>query len=107
MDEHRLSTMNLQRQIGGPLPSIGDHKQFAMAVATYDVPQIRQPVQIALSQSASLKEIVRRIELTMAGLMKIHSYEPIQENDFDLSLLCLQLGGPKLVYALQHAGISG
>ncbi|KIJ43226.1 hypothetical protein M422DRAFT_170078, partial [Sphaerobolus stellatus SS14] len=98
-----LKAMNLQRRIGTLMHAIGDHKRFAMAVATYDVPRIRQLVRIALSQSASPKEIVRRIELAMAGLKKTCSYE---ENDFDLGLLCLQLGGPKLVYALQHAGAS-
>ncbi|KIJ36456.1 hypothetical protein M422DRAFT_77421, partial [Sphaerobolus stellatus SS14] len=95
--------MNLQRKIGKLLSVIGDHKRFAMAVATHDVPRIHQLVKTAIENNASPREIVRRIENSMAGLMKTCSYEA---KDFDLGLLCWQLGGPKLVYALQRAGVS-
>lgn len=46
-----------------------------MAVATHNVPQVRQLTQTALRHGASPREIVRRIEGAVAGVKKTKGYD--------------------------------
>ena len=66
---------------------------------TDDIPKLRQTIAVALRNGCSVTVILDRLQRAVAG-----TYRPRGGNtdqDFDLTTLCIRLGGPKLLFALQ------
>ena len=66
---------------------------------THDIPKLRQTIAVALRNGCSVTVLMDRLMRAVAG-----TYRPRGGNtdqDFDLTTLCIRLGGPKLLFALQ------
>ncbi|GJE91565.1 hypothetical protein PsYK624_077150 [Phanerochaete sordida] len=99
----KLMALSLTRKYGSVLDKLDDARRFIMAVATKDVPRLQQLVRQGLKEHASISKIVQRVE---DSLNKVYHARGYSEDDKDVSLMVLRLGGRKLLYALsQYIGI--
>lgn len=91
--------MNLKRRLGNLLEKLSDYKRFVMAIATMDVPRLKQLIRVALARNVSISRLIRLLQDAVEGTYSARGY---MDDDIDLGVLVYRLGGPKLVYAMGH-----
>ncbi|KAI0748796.1 hypothetical protein BC629DRAFT_1243540, partial [Irpex lacteus] len=91
--------LNQTRKYSSLLGKLDDHRRFTMAVAELDVRRLRQLVKQSIAEGASITKIVSRIEESVSGVYQARGYN---DDDLDISLLILRLGGRKLLYAMSQ-----
>ncbi|RDX54397.1 hypothetical protein OH76DRAFT_1320249, partial [Lentinus brumalis] len=77
-----------------------DHERFMDAMANSDFESVGRLVKVAIKNNKGVREIVRRLELAIAGKYHVRSY---QEKHYEVQRLVLSLGGPRLAYTLSKA----
>ncbi|KIJ59298.1 hypothetical protein HYDPIDRAFT_60297, partial [Hydnomerulius pinastri MD-312] len=87
------------RKIKRMLSQLEDHSSLVMAMSQADIPWLRQMLQTALKNGASVCAILRMIEdaLERGYKPRGHSKESV-----DLAMLVYRLGGGNLLYALNQ-----
>ncbi|KAG2757841.1 hypothetical protein P692DRAFT_20867349 [Suillus brevipes Sb2] len=95
----KLQSLNDARKIKRMLSVIEDHSSLVMALAQCDVPWLRNLLQTALHNNASIRTILRLIEDALERGYRPRTHG--KEAD-DLALLILRLGGHNLLYALSQ-----
>ncbi|KAI1784985.1 hypothetical protein LXA43DRAFT_900727, partial [Ganoderma leucocontextum] len=91
--------LNMGQKCATALRHLEDARRFQMAVATTDVPRVRQLVDQAMKDGSSLSAITSKIELAGAGLYEARGYD---ETDYDIALLILRSGGRALLHSLSE-----
>lgn len=91
--------MNLSRKCGNLLSRVDGSRRFAMAVASNDVPRLQSIVRLALKKGASISTITAKIQEAMDGTYHARGYNA---TDIDIALMCLRLGGRRLLYGMNH-----
>lgn len=97
---HNLQISNLQRRVGQLLGKFGLHKQVLMAIATQDIPRLRQTMCVALRKGVSMDRLIRILQDTSNGVYRARGHD---QTDIDLVALVHHIGGSKLLYAVAHA----
>ncbi|EIW60547.1 uncharacterized protein TRAVEDRAFT_45797 [Trametes versicolor FP-101664 SS1] len=67
----RLKELNDIRRRGTCIERLDDYKRFSMAIATMDVPRLRQLVAVSIRRGASAEAIVARMRDAENGLVKL------------------------------------
>ncbi|KAJ6563761.1 hypothetical protein B0H10DRAFT_1843437 [Mycena sp. CBHHK59/15] len=70
-----------------------------MAIATSDVPRLRQIIQHALDRNVSIHAILELVQDAIQRVRRVYDYK---EKEIDLASLVQHLGGRRLLYALNH-----
>ncbi|THH06902.1 hypothetical protein EW146_g9475, partial [Bondarzewia mesenterica] len=99
LDAYRLNSLNVVRKASASLRCLDDYRRFVMGVATYDVRRVRQLVAVAVSQGMGIKRIIERLKESADRVYAARQYD---QQDFDMALLMLRVGGQKLLYATAH-----
>ena len=97
----RLRVLTAGRKIAGLCRALSLHKRLLSAIVANDIPKLRQTCSIALRQGCSIAKLLDRVSRVIAG-----SYVPrggYSDRDYDICTLVMRLGGPKLMFAVQHA----
>ncbi|TCD63849.1 hypothetical protein EIP91_004891 [Steccherinum ochraceum] len=97
LKDEKLKTLKLSRQVNSLADKLSEYKRFVMAVATNDFPRLKQLVGQCLKQGTGISSIVSQLERCIRGVYQARGYT---NNDTDISLLVLRLGGRKLLYAM-------
>lgn len=98
-----IQSLNDGRKIRRLLSELEDHSSLVMALSQSDIPWLRNLLQTALKNGASIRTILRAIEDALE-----RGYRPRghSQDTLDLSLLILRLGGRNLLYALVNVSPS-
>ena len=96
----RLDALNDSRKIIRLEKSLDDHKRLLQAIADCELPRVHQIIRIGIDSGDSAHAISQRIQKATQGFHRMHA----TNDDKDLALLTLRIGGPFLLYAHQHAG---
>ena len=96
----RLEALNDSRKIIRLEKSLDDHKRLLRAIADCELPRVHQIIRIGIDHGDTAHAISQRIHKATRDLHKMHA----SNDDKDLSLLTLRIGGPFHLYAHQHAG---
>ncbi|KAJ3873045.1 hypothetical protein F5051DRAFT_381541 [Lentinula edodes] len=70
-------------------------------LSEYDVPALRRLLSVALRQGISAESLLLRLKSCVDQLYSPRS--GFSKRDFDLAFIAKSLGGPRLLYAFQHA----
>ncbi|KIJ30600.1 hypothetical protein M422DRAFT_53688 [Sphaerobolus stellatus SS14] len=89
LNELKLKTLNLSRQVQTLTTKIDDHKRMVVAIATSDLPSV--------SRLVNPQEIMYRIKAAKESVYHVKGFTP---RHFDMSKLVLILGGPRLLTAV-------
>ncbi|KAJ7177322.1 hypothetical protein C8R43DRAFT_1118326 [Mycena crocata] len=96
----KLEIESLRRKVTAATSKISDSKRFLFAVATKNVPRLSSPVSTCIQAGASFRAITQKIETALLGNYRAFDYD---EEDLDLGLLAVRLGGRSLLYSLNHS----
>lgn len=101
----KLFTLNQVRKC------IVSHRRVALAksifiyLADHNVSGVRRLMGQARRDGSSMNAILHRLEQAVAGVYSVKGYS---EDDFDLAILAMRLGGQSLLHALHKAtGVPG
>ena len=95
--------MNLGRKAASVMRKLSDYNRFLGLVSSSDIPGLRRLAAQAIRGGAGISAIVRKVE---AALERTYSAKGFSGTDFDIALLCLRLGGRRLLYAIsRHFGL--
>ncbi|KAJ6591976.1 hypothetical protein B0H10DRAFT_1724216, partial [Mycena sp. CBHHK59/15] len=97
INDLKLEGLNLQRKFTTSLRRLDDLEQLLMAIATSDVPRLRQIIQHALDRNVSIHAILELVQDAIQRVRRVYDYE---EKEIDLASLVQYLGGRRLLYAL-------
>lgn len=70
-------------------------------ISEYDVPGLRRLLAVALRNHKSPHTIFERLQECLAGMYSPHG--DFNQRDYDIAFIAKALGGPRLLFALQHA----
>ncbi|KAJ7443370.1 hypothetical protein FB451DRAFT_1056947, partial [Mycena latifolia] len=72
------------------------------AVAESNVPRLTQLISVGLRNGASPRKITNLLQDVMEGTIKYIPRPSVERRSIDLSLICYNLGGRKLLHAMSH-----
>jgi hypothetical protein len=72
------------------LTQLDDYNYLLMAISENDIPHIHQVINIALRNSASMKEVVNKLEDALEGTYRPRGYGA---DNFNIATLVFRLGG--------------
>ena len=81
------------------MKQLDDYRRFLMAVATNQVPRLKQLVAQGLKDGVSVGTLVETIQRAVDDTYRARQYD---SDDMDIALMVYRLGGRKLVYAMNH-----
>lgn len=85
------------------MQKLSNHRRFLGLVASSNIPGLRRLVAQAVRGGAGISAIVRKVE---AALEHTYSAKGFSGTDLDIALMCLRLGGRRLLYAMgKHFGL--
>ena len=96
----RLDALNDARQIVNLQKSLDEHKRLLQAIADSELPRVHQLVRVGIDHGDSARAISKRLAKAAKEFTRMES----TNDDKDLALLTLRIGGPFLLYAHQRAG---
>ncbi|VDC01702.1 unnamed protein product [Peniophora sp. CBMAI 1063] len=103
LNTFKLKCLNIGRKVASVMQRLTDYRRFVSLVASSDIPGLRRVVAQAQRSGASITAIIRKVE---AALEYTYGAKGFSGTDLDLALLCLRLGGRRLLYAMQkHFGL--
>lgn len=100
-EREKLSLVKLSssRQLARLAKSVDLYKRVLWCLSENNAPKLKQILSVCLKKSTSVSHILDRIQAAISGLFHAKGY---QEEDIDLGLLVLRIGGPRLVHALHQ-----
>ncbi|KAG2049242.1 hypothetical protein BDR06DRAFT_984500 [Suillus hirtellus] len=81
------------------LTQLYDYNCLLMAVSERDIPRLQQIINVALCNSASIRQIVNKLEDALEGAYHPQGYDA---TDLDIATLVYRLGGCQLLFALNQ-----
>jgi hypothetical protein len=100
-NESAMATMNQDRKLASLCHMRSEHERLLEALGTKKVVRLHALLASALKQGKSPDAIVTLINAASDGEYNPKQYD---EEDLDLTILTLRIGGPVLVHALAKAG---
>lgn len=95
----RLSNFNLQRENIMLRNRIDLYERFKLLIANNDIKRLRVVVGNCLTHGYGLKTIIQKMSLT---INKNYCAKKWDDNELDLSVLVLRIGGPALLHAFNQ-----
>ncbi|KAG1837324.1 hypothetical protein DFJ58DRAFT_148198 [Suillus subalutaceus] len=93
-------TRQLKLQHMSMLTQLDDYHHLLMATSEQDVPRLRQIINVALRNGASVREIVNKLEDALEGAYRPRGYGA---SNLDIATLVFRLGGRQLLFALNQS----
>ena len=101
----KLCTLNQVRKCATSHRRVALAKSFFIYLADHDVGGVRRLMGQARRDGLSMNAILHRLEQAVGGTYKAKGYS---EDEFDLAILAMRLGGQAMLHALhQAAGFPG
>ena len=75
------------------------YHRFLMALASHDVPRLRQLISVCMRQKRSMTFIVDKLNKAISGIYNPKGYNQL---DYDICSMVLLTGGPRLLHVLHQ-----
>ncbi|KAH9923817.1 uncharacterized protein B0H18DRAFT_934574 [Fomitopsis serialis] len=83
---------------------INDHQRLTMLLATNDVKRLRELLAVALRNGSSPRYLFSQLQRAISGVYKARGPGGrFDKRDLEIAFLAKALGGPRLLYALNHS----
>ncbi len=98
----KLEGLNISRSNLTLKQSQGDMKRLMSLIASNDIPRLSVLIRGCLKQNFGVKSTMLRVQHAVEGIYHAKGFSKL---DIDIGTLVLRIGGPRLAYALNQAGV--
>jgi hypothetical protein len=98
----KLEGLNIYRSNLTLKNSHGDMKRLMSLIASNDIPRLSVLIKACLKQNFGVKSTMVKVQHAIDGIYRAKGFSKL---DLDIGTLILRIGGPRLAYALNQAGV--
>ena len=101
---HHYAILGRDRKLATLMKPLDEHKRVLVLLAENKTPRVHAIMARMQREGCGIHAVVAVLEKAAAGLYHAKVFD---EEDYDLAILDLRLGGPRLVYARAHSSEGG